>query len=602
MRNVAADTAATFCATLVDEWFRCGVRESVVCPGSRSTPLAVALARHGGIRVRVRLDERGAGFFGVGLALADGGRRPVVIVTTSGTAAAELHAAVVEAHHARVPLIVCTADRPPELHHVGAPQTIDQTQLFGGAVRWFVDPGVADETARGAWRAIASRAVAEAESGPLGRGPVHLNLPFREPLLGVAGELPAPSGGGSGVWHEVAVRRPAGVSSLDSFFRHDVRPGTRGVIVAGGDQHEQSAAVHLLAERLGWAVLADPRSGCRQSHRWVIGSADSLLRDEGFATEHVPEVVLRVGDVWASKVLAGWMSSAAAEGALHLAVDPDWKWQDAGREVSRVLNAPLDPVAVEECLATGGGAGAADESWLTGWAAAESAAQMAIDEVLRGIDGATEPGLARALYAYAPAPAIIVVSSSMPVRDLEWFGRPRTTPPRVLANRGANGIDGVVSTVLGVAAGLAAPAGDERVSVYGLVGDLAVLHDASALARPVGAPPMPAVIVVVDNHGGGIFNFLPQASALEVAEFEQLFGTPHLPAVADLVRGCGYAVTEIGDSAEFLPALEAAEAETTGTGGPVFVVAHTDRQANVALHQEIEAAVRAALAAGRGSQ
>ncbi|HKH88969.1 MAG TPA: 2-succinyl-5-enolpyruvyl-6-hydroxy-3-cyclohexene-1-carboxylic-acid synthase [Acidimicrobiales bacterium] len=599
MSNLAADTAATFCATLVDEWFRCGVREAVVCPGSRSTPLAVALAHHGGIRLRVRLDERGAGFFGIGLAMAGPGRRPVVVLTTSGTAAAELHAAVVEAHHARVPLIVCTADRPPELQAVGAPQTIDQSRLFGGAVRWFVDPGVADEGARGAWRSVAARAVAEAVSGPLGPGPVHLNLPFREPLLGVAGDLPAAAAGGS-AWHEVSGGRVAG-PSLRAFFRQDVRPGARGVIVAGGDHHDQGVAVDLLAERLGWPVLADPRSGCRLAHRWVIGAADSLLRDEGFVKEHQPEVVLRVGAPWASKVLAGWLTRTAAAGVPHLAVDPDWQWQDAGREVSRFWNGTLDPALLEDCMPAGVGPGtAAGDEWLQGWAAAESIAQAAIDETLAAMGVATEPGVARSLYAWTPAAATMVVSSSMPVRDLEWFGRPRTSPPRVLANRGANGIDGVVSTALGVAAGLAATSAGGP--LYGLVGDLAVLHDASALVRPVRAAAMPAVIVVVDNGGGGIFDFLPQASALDAAEFEQLFGTPQLPAVAGLVRGCGYSVTEIGDADELLPAFDDADAETIGTGEPVFVVVRTDRKRNVAVHQEIEAAVGAAMAGARGSE
>jgi 2-succinyl-5-enolpyruvyl-6-hydroxy-3-cyclohexene-1-carboxylate synthase len=201
MTNVAAETAATFCATLADEWQRSGVREAVICPGSRSTPLALALVRQAGIRVSVRLDERAAGFFGVGLALASG--RPVVLLTTSGTAAAELHAAVVEAHHAGVPLIVCTADRPPELHDVGAPQAIDQLHLYGRAVRWFAAPGVPDEAGRTTWRSLASRAVAEAQHGPLGPGPVHLNLAFREPLNGEAGPLPPPRASG-GTWPFIA--------------------------------------------------------------------------------------------------------------------------------------------------------------------------------------------------------------------------------------------------------------------------------------------------------------------------------------------------------------------------------------------------------------
>jgi 2-succinyl-5-enolpyruvyl-6-hydroxy-3-cyclohexene-1-carboxylate synthase len=573
MTNVAADTAATFCATLADEWQRGGVCDAVVCPGSRSTPLALALARQEGIRVSVRLDERGAGYFGVGLALASG--RPVVILTTSGTAAAELHAAAVEAHHARVPLIICTADRPPELHDVGAAQTIDQVHLYGRAVRWFANPGVPDDAGRHAWRSLASRAVAEALHGPLGPGPVHLNLAFREPLLGAAGPLPPPRATG-GTWHDVHRSLDMGLAGVRDYLR----PSARGVIVVGGGRGVD--AVDALGAELGWPVLADPRSGCRTGAPHVVGAADAVLRDERFATEMLPEVVLRCGDPWASKVLGGWLSRSASEGAVHVALDSDWAWNDAGREVAVRVGGGQAPGSGS----TPGRAGA----WLGRWIEAEAAAQAAIDRVLDATPDASEPGVARALFAAAPCDGTIVVSSSMPVRDLEWFARPRPRPPRVLSNRGANGIDGVVSTTLGAAAcGTAGP-------VFGLVGDLAVLHDASALVRPVsGAPPMAAVIVVLDNWGGGIFNFLPQARDLDEVEFEQLFGTPQLPAVADLVRGCGFFVTELTAAAEFLPAVSTAGDEASRSAMPAFVVVHTERKANVALHARIEAAVLEAL-------
>jgi len=571
--NVAADTAASFCATLADEWRRSGLTEAVVCPGSRSTPLALALARQEGIRVSVRLDERGAGFFGVGLAMASG--RAVILLTTSGTAAVELHAAVVEAHHARVPLIVCTADRPPELRDVGAPQAIDQLHLYGRAVRWFADPGVPDEAARHAWRSLASRAVAEAEHGALGPGPVHLNLAFREPLLGRAGSLP-PARPAGGAWHDV---RHAKTPDLDVV--RDQLPGSdRGVIVAG-NAPALRGVVEALAAELSWPVLADPRSGCRTAETHVVGAADALLRDEGFAAEMLPEVVIRCGDPWASKVLGGWLSRSAREGAVHIALDPDGAWRDSGREVAVFVRG-------------GSGAGRFEArpvgAWLRRWADAEARAQGAIDRVLDATADASEPGATRALFAAVPGGGTIVTSSSMPVRDLEWFGRPRPEPPRVLANRGANGIDGVVSTTLGVAAsGTGAP-------VFGLLGDLAVLHDASALVRPAsGAPPMAAVIVVLDNNGGGIFDFLPQARDLDETEFEQLFGTPQRPSVADLLRGCGLFVTEVTAAAQFLPALAVAGEEAPTAGLPAFVVVHTERKANVALHVEIEEAVGAAL-------
>jgi 2-succinyl-5-enolpyruvyl-6-hydroxy-3-cyclohexene-1-carboxylate synthase len=298
----------------------------------------------------------------------------------------------------------------------------------------------------------------------------------------------------------------------------------------------------------------------------------------------MPEVVLRAGGPWASKVLASWLSRTAAAGAVHVAVDPDWTWKDAGREVA--VRAP----GVFEVAGADGAAPVEQSAWSRAWAEAETAAQGAVDDVLSRHPEITEPGVARALYGLVPANGAIVASSSMPVRDLEWFGRPRPGPPQVFSNRGANGIDGVVSTALGVAAA-GVPGG-----VFALVGDLAVLHDASALVRPaVGGPVMPLVVVVLDNDGGGIFNFLPQADELVEAEFERLFGTPQRPAVSDLARGCGYSVLEPAVAADVVGALQAAGEQAAATGLPVFVVVRTDRRSNVALHGEIDAAVREAL-------
>lgn len=603
--TTVAGTQASFCAVLTDEWRRSGVREAVVCPGSRSTPMAVALSRCAGIRVHVRLDERGAGFYAIGLALAYGG--PVVVLTTSGTAAAELHAAVVEAHHSRLPLIVCTADRPPELQNVGAPQTIDQRHLYGAATRYFIDAGVPEEVGRPFWRSLASRLAAEATGGPAGCGPVHLNLPFREPLLGEAGALPPGRERGLPYHDVVAVEarvEGVGADSKELFARD-----RRGIVVVGGGC--DAGAATELARRLAWPLVADPRSGARScagagggatvspagtGSDGVIGAADAVLRVAAFAEAAMPEVVVRAGEPWASRILAEWLSATAAAGAVHIGFDPQWGWRDPGREMSRIVRAPLD-AGVVEALAPACEA-ASQSDWLGLWSEAESAAQEAIDEVIRGWGGVSEPGLARTLYGWAPAGSVVFASSSMPVRELEWFGRPRDGAPPVLSNRGANGIDGVISTILGLAAGMAADKQQLEAPVYGLVGDLAVLHDASALVRPArGAPPTAAVVVVADNRGGGIFSFLPQARELDGAEFEQLFGTPQDPPVADLVRGCGYEVSEVTESAEMVPALEHATAVSLRQETPVFVVARTDREANVEIHRVISEAVSNAVGA-----
>jgi len=296
---------ATFCATLVDEWVAGGITDAVVCPGSRSTPLALALARR--LRVHVRLDERSAAFFALGLAKATG--RPTVLCTTSGTAAAELHPAVVEAHQARIPLIVCTADRPPELHHVGAPQTIDQIGLFTTSTRWAVAPGVPVEGQELSWRPLAARAVAEARDGALGPGPVHLNLAFREPLVGDPGPLP---------------ERPAATlvtAAPAPFVLHTPLQG-KGLLIAGTGAARQPAALQRLADTLGWPLLADPPSGAR--HEGAIAAADAIVRTD----PPLPECVVLLGTPWLSKALAAYVAAAAEQGARIIAVDPWSQWAD----------------------------------------------------------------------------------------------------------------------------------------------------------------------------------------------------------------------------------------------------------------------------------
>ena len=433
--------AASFSATLVDEWVRAGLTDAVVAPGSRSTPLVVALACESRIALHVRLDERSAAFFAVGIGLATG--RPAVLVTTSGTAAVGVHAAVVEAHLSRVPLIVCTADRPPELHHVGAPQTIEQAGLFAGALRWAVEPGVPDEQARSSWRSLASRLVAEATAGPLGPGPVHANLAFREPLLGDPGELP-PGRRNGRPWHRVdPVRRVLDPGSLDAFAAL-ARPGAKGLIVAGAGAGRPEN-IRRLAVTLGWPVLADPRSGARTPGELgspTVAAADALLRVESFAGGHVPEIVLRLGQPWASKVVAEWLTSCAGAGAVQVLVDPYWAWQDPRREADVVVPADPDHVMqalmqrVPEAGAPGRSAWAAPLTWSDGWAEAEAAAQHAIESALGRHLEVSEPGLARALYAWSPPSSTVVTSSSMPVRDSNG-SRPRARTRRGCSRTGA---------------------------------------------------------------------------------------------------------------------------------------------------------------------
>lgn len=532
---------ATACATLVDEWVRCGVTHAVIAPGSRSTPLAVALATRDELAVHVIHDERSAAFVALGLGL-DG--VPAVLLCTSGTAAVNFHPAVVEAGLSDVPMIVCTADRPPELRGIGSPQTIDQLQLYGRSVRWFHDalpPDSADSTD---WRPLAQRVFATAAAGP-----VHLNLPFREPLVGEVGEIPDPIGPPLPIPRAIATSGPVG-AELDR---------QRGVIVAGGRSVEDPAAVASLAERLGWPILADPLSGLRDAPN-AVTAFDPLLRHRGFADAHAPELVVRVGRTPASKVLSQWTVRSGAPvvqvGGPGI-VDPD-------RNV----------VAFSTLADLGGLSGAAGTPWMARWRHADQRAERAIADVIAAT-GLTEPAAARTVAESLPADAELVVASSMPVRDLEWFGGRRA---RAYANRGANGIDGVTSTALGRSLG--------GRPVVVLLGDIAFVHDANALIA-LRERAADLRIVVIDNGGGGIFSFLPQATALSPERFELLFGTPHGTDVEALARAHGLPAATVTTCDELAAAVT--------TPGPSVTRVVTDRTDNVRLHDRLNAAVAAAL-------
>jgi 2-succinyl-5-enolpyruvyl-6-hydroxy-3-cyclohexene-1-carboxylate synthase len=562
------DIQATFAATLVDEWVRGGVVHAVVAPGSRSTPLVLALLAHPGIAVHVHQDERSAGFLALGLALASGG--PALVVTTSGTAAAELHPAVIEADLARVPMLVCTADRPPELLDVGAPQAIDQDHLYGRAVRWYHAPGVPVGAVASRWRGLAVRALAAATGAP--PGPVHLNLAFREPLVGAARVLPP---GGSGGSAAIATRRSTPFVTGPALTVVDDLVGQRGVIVAGpgsGGGRE----VDGLARALGWPVLAAPQAAVWGVGGTVIPCADDLVRSAWLADLLRPEVVLRLGMPLASKEVGRWI---AESGAREIVVAGPGRWVDPAGTADLVL--PVEPAEVLTGWgsAVAGAVPAAGGAWLTAWERAGAAARAAVDAVLDAEDLPTEPGIARDVLRALPYSSELVVSSSMPVRDLEWYGPP-TAGIRVHANRGANGIDGVVSTAVGVALGSGRPTAL-------LIGDLAFLHDSNGLLGATRRD-LDLVVVVVDNDGGGIFSFLPQAEALPRGTFELAFGTPHGSDLVALAAAYGAQARPVVDVAGEVAAATAA-------GGVHILVVRTDRRANVALHDRLHAAVAASL-------
>ncbi len=538
------DVQATFCAALVDQWIRLGVRHAVVAPGSRSTPMALALVDRPELHVHVVHDERSAAFVALGLGL-DG--TPALLLCTSGTAAANFFPAVVEAGLSGVPMIVLTADRPEELRGVGAPQTIDQVDLYGKHVVWSRDPGVPDHGERSLWRELADDAMAHARSGP-----VQLNLAFREPLLGTCGPLP-----------DTLDRAPM-VSPPRRFDA--VPPGVdraRGVILVGGRSGVDPADVAALHNATGWPIIADPISNMRHLSG-VVTMPDSLLRHEAFAGAHLPDLIVRVGRPAASKVLAQWTARATNNGATLVQVggpgviDPDHNVA-AVCSIDAILGVPV----------------LSEPAWAESWARAELAADRAIVAAMAEFAELTEPAVARLVADHLPDDTELVVSSSMPVRDLEWFGGVHA---RAHANRGANGIDGVISTALGRTL--------TGTPTAVLLGDLAFVHDSNALVALAGRQ-ADLRIIVVDNDGGGIFSFLPQATTLEGEVFEQLFGTPLAVDIVALATSYGLEARTVQAADELI--------EQLAIPGPWVCCVPSNRHHNVEVHRTLHAAVAAAL-------
>ena len=469
---------------------------------------------------------------------------------------------------------MCTADRPPELHHTGAPQSIEQNGLFAAATRWAYAPGVPAEGQEESWRPLAVRAFEEAVHGASGPGPVHLNLEFREPLTGAAAPLPARRG--PNVFVPVS-----GGGTLSSTHAGLEPLQGRGLIIAGGpwSQRADPARVRALADRLGWPVLADPLSGSRLEG--AIAAADAIVRTDA----PLPECIVMLGAPWLSRALGTFVTAAARANARIIVVDPFRLWTDPLRVATEFHQSGSDQW-LNSAIAT---ALPSDPQWLDSWREREALAQAAIADVL-GTD-LSEPLVARVVHrCAAETAATLVVAASMPIRDLEWFAATHPMAPRVLSNRGANGIDGVVSTALGVAQS-GSGQGDRTIA---LLGDLTFLHDVSGL---VNLPESPCTFVVLDNGGGGIFSFLPQATSVEPAVFEQLFGTPPTSDLGAVARGFGLPVHEV----TALSQLEAALAAPTSTPSLVRVRV-PDRAQNVALHDAINQAVhlRAAVRLGEG--
>jgi 2-succinyl-5-enolpyruvyl-6-hydroxy-3-cyclohexene-1-carboxylate synthase len=497
----------------VEELYRCGMRHAVTSPGSRNAPLALTLAAQEGVEAVSVLDERSAGFVALGMAKASG--RPVAVTCTSGTAAANLHPAVVEAWEARIPLIVLTADRPPELREIGAGQAIDQIKLYGSAAKWFVEVGTHDPSRETAihHRALACRAYFTAAGGR--PGPVHLNFPLREPLAPAPEELEAADWEGredGRPWTEL--REHASAPHSDDV--HDVASRLaaepRGVIVCGPCHEDVADAASRLARETGWPLLAEPTSGVRcgdHDRSRVIAHYDVLLRVEKFAREHAPGLVVRVGDMPTSKPLRSFVAQSS-----QIVIDPHGAWQEPTRTAELLVQAAAAPTLDALASAVEMRSAARDEGWLTGWSDADARVWAAVEAAPDGF----EPKVLASLEPELPDEAIVWVSSSMPIRDVEAYFPQSAKRLRFLANRGANGIDGVVSSAMGAAIAGGLP-------TWLLIGELALQHDAGGLlaARRAG---IQLEIVCINNGGGAIFDFLPVAEHADPAAYEAHIATP----------------------------------------------------------------------------
>jgi 2-succinyl-5-enolpyruvyl-6-hydroxy-3-cyclohexene-1-carboxylate synthase len=560
--------STAFATVLVDELIRCGLREAVVAPGSRSAPLAMALhaaSAAGRLRLHVRVDERSASFLALGLAKAGG--RPVAVVCTSGTAAAHFHAAAIEADESGVPLLLLTADRPPELRGTGANQTIDQVKLYGGAVRWFCETGVPEDRPGQAvyWRSLACRAWAHsAGNGGTFPGPVHLNLQFRDPLVpDVAGEqLPDALAGrpDGSPWTRVSAGSDTGLAlGLDWT--------ERGVVVCGDGTADPGAAV-ALAEAAGWPLLAEPSSGARHG-AVALGRYQYLLDCAEFMAAHGPDVIVSAGRAGLTR---GQQVLLRSRGGQHVVLSQGpGRWSDPARSAT----------AVAGRVSLRGAPGGHLSGWLRSWQAADAAAGAAADQVLATARSLSEPLLARTTAGELPAGALLWVASSLPARDLDRHMEPRSDL-RILASRGASGIDGLVSSAIGAALAHQASGGGPAAA---LLGDIAVVHDAAGLVLGPAEPRPDLCLIVVNNDGGGIFSALEQAAFPD--PFERVFGTPHGTDFARLAGAAGLPYTVLSDVADLPDAL-------TGSGLRVVEV-RTGRAEGTDLRAAIARACTAVL-------
>jgi len=575
----------------VDELARCGLRHVCVCPGSRSSPLAISLARHTGIKTWVHLDERSASFFALGMALTL--REPIALVCTSGTAAANFHPAVIEAHYSRVPLLILTSDRPPEIVDWGAPQAMDQLRLYGSHAKWWANmpPPEATRALMAFARSTACRAFTTSLASPA--GPVHINFPFREPLEPsiVPGDFPSdPETMDNDVWRgradgqpyirvSGAVKQPTAGESRE--LAAQLSALERGLIVIGPQpQRELAEGATTLARLLQYPILADPLSQARCGHHdrsLIIDSYDAFLRDSGVAESLVPEVVIRFGAPPTTKPLTQYLERHGS--ARHILVDGGDGWRDPSQITGEVVH--TDPAMLCSSLASALNGERPRPPWTTRWLKAARAARIAMDRELAGFHELFEGKVFAELARLLPEDSILFAGNSMPVRDMDTFFPSTAKGVRFMGNRGVNGIDGVVSTALGASAA-------SRGRLVLVIGDISFYHDMNGLLAAK-AHALNSTIIVINNDGGGIFSFLPQAAYEDV--FEPYFGTPHGLTFQSAAQQYGLSYHKIESWEQFRSSV----AQSLSSNGTTIVEVPGDRSLNVVLHRRVWPAVASAV-------
>lgn len=592
----APNATYAFVTAFFEELARAGVEHVCVSPGSRSTPLAVAAGSIAGLTIWSHLDERSSAFFALGLAKSS--RGPVALVCTSGTALVNYAPAVVEAHYSGVPLLILSADRPAELREWGAGQTIDQVKVFGESVRFYAElpiPEAGSRMLRYA-RALACRAVCETQGG--NPGPVHLNWPLREPLAPAAasevtdwseGDAVALRGRENGnAYAHTESEEPIASAAVIEKFAQQLIGAERGLIACGVmDEEGFASAVTRLASLLGWPLLAEPTAGLRTGPHIEVGpivaTSDLFLRDSSFARQHAPDIVLRFGGTPVSKAYRLWLEATPPDTMIVVNARGEWN------EPSHLLSDFVCANATDFCerLADAiedSGSSAGMTIWLSSFLDAELKAQAVLNEKLAGEPALLEPRATQSLCGALPDDSILYVSNSMPVRDLDAFMPAGTANVRVLSNRGANGIDGLVSSALGAAA---AHVGH----TFLLTGDLAFLYDVGGLLAAQRYP-LRATIVVFNNDGGGIFSFLPVAEYGEAVRFNELFNTPHGLDLKAVCASYGLTHCRVDSFGEYASAIE----KSLIHSGVTVIEVPIDRDTNLAHFKDVVAAVSIAVA------